>query len=143
MSETAPFAFHRRVQFYETDLMRIVHHSNYLRFYEEARVAWAAERGVIDWKDPQSAAAFAVLGTQVRHLAPCRFGDQLKIEVQVRLNGVRVVFEYKMWNDGVLASEARTEHVNLGPDLRPQRPLPELKACMEKETWKETWLSSL
>lgn len=143
MSEPSFFVYHRRVQFYETDLMRIVHHSNYLRFYEEARVAWAAARGVIDWKDPATAAAFAVLGTQVRHLAPCRFGDELKIEVQARLIGVRVVFEYKMWNDQVLASEARTEHVNLGADLKPGRPLPVLKACMEKETWKETWLSSL
>ena len=29
-----------RVGFYETDAMGIVHHSNYLRFFENARVVW-------------------------------------------------------------------------------------------------------
>ncbi|MFN7728459.1 MAG: acyl-CoA thioesterase [Bdellovibrio sp.] len=137
------FEYSRRIQFYETDLMRIVHHSNYLRFFEEARVAWAVQRQLIDWRDPHSAAAFAVLGTEVRHLLPCRFGDTIKIQVQARLTGVRVVFEYKMWKKKQLVSEGRTEHVNLGPDLKLQRPTPELKQCMEKEQWNETWLLNL
>ena len=137
------FEYYHRVNFYETDLMGIVHHSNYLRFYEEARVAWAHHFGLIDWNQPESASSFAVIGTEVKHLAPARFGNDLRIEVQGRLKGVRIVFEYKMWKDSDLLSECRTEHVNLDLGLRPQRPTPQLKSVMEKEKWNETWLLSL
>jgi acyl-CoA thioester hydrolase len=137
------FEYMHRVQFYETDMMSIVHHSNYLRFYEEARVAWAHAHGLLEWQRPEMAASFAVLGTQVRHLKPSRFGDVLKIQVQGRLIGVRIVFEYKMWKDEELISEARTEHVSLDADLRPQRPSPSMRKVMEGAKWNETWLSNL
>lgn len=137
------FEYHRRVHFYETDLMGIVHHANYLRLAEEARVDWANKKGLLPWDNSQAASAFAVLGTQVHHVLPAKFGDLLKIEVQARINGARVVFEYKMWKDDQLMAEVRTKHANLGPDLRPQRPSRELRALMEKEAWNETWLSNL
>ena len=53
------FLYKRTVHFYETDMMGIVHHGNYLRYYEEARVAWADARGLIS--RPEDAAQFAVL----------------------------------------------------------------------------------
>ncbi len=137
------FEFSHRVQFYETDLMGIVHHSNYLRLFEEARVAWGVQAGLLEWSKPETASAFAVLSTQVRHLKPSRFGDVLKIQVQARLSGVRIEFAYKMWNDQELISEARTEHVHLGPDLKVLRPSAKMKQQMEKEQWNETWLSNL
>ncbi len=31
------FTFERRINYYETDRMGVVHHSNYIRFLEEAR----------------------------------------------------------------------------------------------------------
>ena len=33
------FSYQHRIQYYETDGMRIVHHSNYIRWMEEARIA--------------------------------------------------------------------------------------------------------
>lgn len=33
----------RRVNYYETDQMAIVHHSNYIRWFEEARIIWLIE----------------------------------------------------------------------------------------------------
>ena len=136
------------VQFYETDLMGIVHHSNYVRFFEEARVAWAIHRQALDPANPESAAAFAVTGVNVRYLKPCKFGDQLRIQVQARLVGVRLFFEYKLWRAGKtdsdeLASEARTEHASLTRDLKLQRPSSGLKELMKGEAWNETWLLSL
>lgn len=137
------FEYQHRVQFYETDLMGIVHHANYLRIVEEARVAWANARGVLQWDKPETASAFAVLGTEVSHVKPCRFGDLLRVEVQVKVQGVRVFFEYKVWKDDTLVAESRTKHVHLDGDMRPQRPSEKLVKIMEKEAWNETWLSSL
>lgn len=137
------FEYQHRVQFYETDLMGIVHHSNYVRFYEEARVAWAEAHGLLDAAKPESAASFAVTAVAVRHLRPCKFGETVRIQVQARLQGGRIFFEYKMWKGPELVSEARTEHVNLDASLRPQRPSPEMKEVLKGVTWNETWLSSL
>lgn len=138
------FNINRFVQFYETDLMGIVHHANYLRLFEEARVSWGIQKGFINPSNPDSAADFAVLSTEVRHLAPARFGDSLKIELQVKLSGVKVVFEYKMWKENTLISEARTWHVAVDRDMRAKRPNTTLKNhLLGSEPWKETWLLNL
>ena len=38
--------FERRINYYETDRMGIVHHSNYIRYLEEARSFWLREIGI-------------------------------------------------------------------------------------------------
>jgi acyl-CoA thioester hydrolase len=137
------FEYTHLVQFYETDLMGIVHHSNYIRFYEEARVAFAGHHGLLKTEDPSSASAFAVTGANVRYLRPSKFGDRLRIQTQAKLVGGRIFFEYKMWRDQELVSEGRTEHVNLDQNLRPQRPSVEVKNVLKGAPWNETWLLSL
>lgn len=148
------FEYQREVHFYETDLMKIVHHANYLRFAEEARVAWAFQRGILTRDAPEEAARLAVLGTVVRHISPARFGDRLLIELQARREGIRIVFEYKIWiqEPDRLAAEIRTEHVALRTETTTQaglmkvtveKPTAQLKRVMENETWTETWLSNL
>ena len=34
------YSFERKINYYETDRMGVVHHSNYIRFLEEARCDW-------------------------------------------------------------------------------------------------------
>lgn len=135
------FIHRHHVQFYETDLMGIVHHSNYLRFYEEARVAWAHSRGLIDYQKPGSASHFAVYETQVKHIRPTFFGDILEVEVQAKVDGNRLIFQYRLrGRDNAICSLGQSVHVPLGPDLKLLRLAPEVKAVMEKELWTETWL---
>lgn len=136
------FTHQHRVQFYETDLMGIVHHSNYLRFLEEARVGWAHDRGLIDYQKPESAAHFAVLETQVRHLRPALFGDLLEVDVQARREGIRVIFQYRVRRGEEALCVGETRHVPLGPDLKPLRLPAAMKQVLEKEVWTETWLSN-
>ena len=40
------WSFKRQVNYYETDRMGVVHHSNYLRYLEEARYVWMEEMGL-------------------------------------------------------------------------------------------------
>lgn len=147
------FTYQRQVHFYETDLMKIVHHANYLRFAEETRVAWAFAREVLTKEAAEEASRLAVLKTEVRHIASARFGDELRIELQARRIGIRIVFEYKIWiqdsgesvtgSAEVLAAEVRTEHVAINASGKAEKPTAHLKAVMEKEQWIETWLSNL
>lgn len=135
------FIHRHKVQFYETDLMGIVHHSNYLRFFEEARVAWAHDRGLLDYQAPGSAHHFAVYETQVKHVKPTFFGDDLEIEVQGRVDGNRLVFQYKLRGRGAeVCALGKTVHVALGTDLKLLRMPASIKAATEKELWTETWL---
>lgn len=134
------FFFEHRIQFYETDMMGIVHHSNYLRLYEESRVAWAHDRKMIDYQKPESAAYFAVVSTEVKHIKPAKFGDVVRIHVQACMMGVRMIFEYKMFCGDHLISTARTTHACLDTNLRPIRPPKTIREIMEKESWIETWL---
>ncbi|MFM6928139.1 MAG: acyl-CoA thioesterase [Bdellovibrio sp.] len=135
------FIHRHKVQFYETDLMGIVHHSNYLRFYEEARVAWAHSKGLLDYQKPGSASHFAVYETQVKHIKPTFFGDDLETEIQARIQGNRLIFQYRLrGRNGDVCSVAQTVHVSLGLDLKLQRLPADMKAVVEKESWTETWL---
>ena len=38
--------FERKLNYYETDRMGVVHHSNYIRFLEEARCFWLEQEGI-------------------------------------------------------------------------------------------------
>ncbi len=134
----------RRIHFYETDLMGIVHHANYVRLFEEARVEWAMQKGLIRQDDSESAAQFAVLRVELSHLRALRFADFIHIDLQVQKKGARLIFEYKMWNQrNELVAEARTQHATLNSDLKPRRLSEEITKELEKEKWIETWLSSL
>lgn len=116
MNKDEVFTYWRRVNFYETDLMRIVHHSNYLRFCEEARVDWALKKGLIEYQQPNSAYQLAVLETRVQHVKPAVFGDQLKICVQARLEKIRIIFQYRIYKviDTVLENTSdRLESKNI------------------------------
>jgi len=134
------FSYQHRVQFYETDTMGVVHHTNYLRFCEEARVAWAHSVGLIDYQKPESASHFAVLETRVKHVKPSFFGDVLTVELQVKMEGIRIYFQYKIQKESEIISLAETTHVSLDKNLRPQRLTQEFKNVMETLVWKETWL---
>ena len=135
------FIHKHKVQFYETDQMGIVHHSNYLRFYEEARVAWAHSKGILDYQKAGSAGQFAVYETQVKHLKPTFFGDDLEIEVQAMTQGNRLIFQYRLRGRGSeVCSLGQTVHVPMSVDLKLMRIPAEMKAVLEKEQWIETWL---
>lgn len=133
----------RKIQFYETDLMGIVHHSNYLRIFEEARVAWAVEKGLLNYQQASSAFQLAVVETNVRHLQALKFGDEIQVEVQACQQKIRIVFEYKLYararNDKPFAT-CKTVHVALDTDLNVMRVPKTMQAILEKEKWTETWL---
>lgn len=131
------FTYRHRVQFYETDLMGIVHHSNYLRIYEEARVAWAHARGLIEYQKPESASQLAVVETKVKHLWPAKFGDDVTVQLQVRREKARIRFFYRMSLDARVLSECETVHAALDKDLKLVRPPEKLVEILEKEPWTE------
>lgn len=133
------FEIKRKVHVYETDLMGIVHHSNYLRFCEEARVEWCSEKGLIDTSN-EAVYALTVVETNVKHLKPARYGDHLTIQVQVRSEGVRLYFQYLIKSGDVVVGKAETIHCSLDNQYKVKRLDQKVIQVLEKEKWIETWL---
>jgi len=134
------FTYERRVAFSDTDAMGVVHHANYLRFCEEARVAWMRERGLAPTHYPQTDKVLAVLHYQVWHMKPATFDDLLKVSLQVAHKGVRVRFQYSIYKGDSLIAQAETLHIAVDKDLRPCRLEATFTQQLEKEPWTETWL---
>lgn len=137
------FYYDRRVAFSDTDAMGVTHHANYLRYCEEARVAWMRARDLAETHWPRSERVLALLHYQVWHLRPCTFDDLLRVYLQVRRDGLKIQFQYAIYKGGERICEAETLHVAVDTKLKPVRPLPQFLNVLEKEKWTETWLSNL
>lgn len=72
-----------RVRFAETDAMSIVHHSNYLVYFEEARVAFLGHVGrpFTAWR--ADGIESPVLESFVQYRHPCRFDEQLTVHLSL------------------------------------------------------------
>ncbi len=73
------------VRFAETDAMGIVHHSNYLVWFEAGRIAWMAAAGMPYSEIAAGGHHFAVTSVNVAYRTPARFGESVR--VATRLTG--------------------------------------------------------
>jgi acyl-CoA thioester hydrolase len=92
--DPAAYAFvHRvRVRFAETDAMGIVHHSRYLPYLEEARVAYLRHIGHPYTENQAAGIDFAVLEQWIQYIEPLRFDDEVDVHL-VLASCSRTTFE--------------------------------------------------
>ena len=135
-----PFSYKKQVQFYETDCMGVVHHSNYLRYFEEARLQWLREHDLLGEHAPYSKVSFAVLTSGCEHKAICRFGDELRIDVQVRKERAKVRFQYAVFGeDESLIATGHTLHIPVDENLRICRIPKRIDERLCGEPWSTDW----
>ena len=116
------FIYERRINYYETDKMGIVHHSNYIRFLEEARCAFLDNIGIPYKSIEDIGLMIPVLGVNCNFKHHVTYDDVILIKVWVKeFNGVRLIMSYevndKKTNDIVLTGE--TTHCFTNSSLRP------------------------
>ena len=101
----------RKVHFYETDQMGIVHHSNYIRWLEEARIDFMEQIGFGYHSVSDFGVDFAVLGVSIDYKQSVRFNDIVEIHLAVsELTTVRMSFKYKILRNEVLCAFGETRH---------------------------------
>lgn len=84
------YSYLHRVQYYETDGMRIVHHANYIHWMEEARIAYMEEAGYGYDRMEADGIAIPVLGIDCQYKSMMRFGQICRVLVRVtKLTPVR------------------------------------------------------
>lgn len=113
------FEYTRKVNYYETDKMGITHHSNYIRFLEEARVAWMDNMNFGYKKCEDLGFGSPVLAVNVRYKKTTTFDDEITIGVFLKkYNGVKITVGYILKKDGEVCAEGETEHCFVSSDGR-------------------------
>lgn len=112
----------RKVFYYETDQMGIVHHSNYIRWFEEARVEWLEQAEYPYGRMEQEGIISPVLGVECEYVSMVHFGETVIIDVEVEdFKSVKYSFRYvvKDAESGVIRCKGRTRHCFLTRDGKP------------------------
>ena len=127
--------YKKSVQYYETDMMGIAHHANYIRWMEEARIDFMAQMGFPYRRMEEQGVLSPVRAVSCRYKKPCTFGDEVEIRVYVAaFNGVVLTIGYEMKKDGEVLCDGQSEHVFVKRDggiVRVKRDMPEFSAALE------------
>lgn len=88
-----------KVNYYETDKMGITHHSNYIRWMEEARIDFLDQIGYGYAKLENEGIMSPVIGIECDYRKTTTFDEKIEISVKVKeFKGVKLIIEYIMIN---------------------------------------------
>ncbi len=116
------YIFERKINYYETDKMGIVHHSNYIRFFEEARCA-LLEDAELPYDLMESKGIMSpVLGVACKYKQHLTFGDTIEVRAYIKeFTGVKFTVAYVIYNKetGNLCVEGESNHCFTDSNLKP------------------------
>ncbi len=108
------------VRYYETDKMGITHHSNYLRFMEEARLDFLEQIGYGYQKMESEGLSSPVVAVHIDYKRPTTFNDKICIEVHLQeVTAARLVIGYTMLLDQETVCTAISTHCFVDGNGRP------------------------
>ena len=112
--------FIHKVQYYETDRMKVTHHSNYIRFMEEARVDFMEQAGLGYERMEADGIVSPVIAVTCEYKHPTTFSDEISIVVSVvRCTAVKLILGYTMTSNGNLVATASSTHCLLNENGKP------------------------
>lgn len=113
-----------KVQYYETDQMGIVHHSNSIRWFEEART-WMMDEMQFGYEKMEALNILVpVLEASAKYISMVKFGETVEITTHIsQFTGVKMVIEYEIRDveTGELRTKGQTKHAFL--DKESYRPI--------------------
>jgi len=120
-----------RVRYYETDAQGYVHHANYFKYFELARVEQLLALGH-DYADLERNGILLVVNKiACRYHKPCKFGDTLRLRIRtVRTRAARIDHQYKLFRGEELLAEGESTLACIDRSGRVQR-LPAFLAMKE------------
>lgn len=100
--------------FYETDAMGVVHHSNFVRYLEEARIVWLDEYDRPYSEYVAQGMHFATTRVEVDYRQPVRFDDTVEVCVWADwVGGASLRLLYTLCVGETLVATAATEHASV------------------------------
>lgn len=130
--DTKGYIYKRKANYYETDCMGIIHHSNYIRYFEEARIEYMYSIGCDIREMEKLGIIIPNVDAYARYYKTIKFFDDVEIEVRLtEFTGARMKLEYtiRFAETGKLASAGFTTHCFVNEKFKPmslRRAYPEL-----------------
>jgi acyl-CoA thioester hydrolase len=113
-----------RVQYYDTDQMGVVHHSNYIRYFEIGRTELMRRIGLSYKEMENSGTAMPITNVEVQYFYPARYDEFVYVNSFIKeMPKVRIIFYYEIYNEQrkLLASGSTTLAFINKETGRPQR----------------------
>lgn len=129
--------YERKIHYYETDRMGIVHHSNYIRWMEEARTDALEQIGLPYDKIEGAGILIPVLSASCEYRISFRYAEHFRIRVLPDgFGGIRMALKYEIYGgeDGKLHALGQTGHCFLDRNMKPvhlKRDYPEIYNRLE------------
>lgn len=112
----------RRASYYETDRMGIVHHSNHIRYFEEARIMFMHNIGCDVKELEELGVIIPNVDAYAKYNKPISFFDEVYIEVKLaKFNGSRMLYEYviRFCENDEIAATGHTTHCFVNSEFKP------------------------
>ena len=116
------FTFERKINYYETDKMGVVHHSSYIRYMEEARCSWLENEDMPFSLLEENNITIPVLGVSCDYKYHVTFGDTILINLWLKeYSGVRMTIGYEIRDkkNSKVVLVGETKHCFTDKNLKP------------------------
>ena len=115
------YEYTRTVYYYETDKMGVVHHSNYIRWLEEARNSYFNDVNLAYTETENYGVMSPVTDISMKFIQFAKFGDSFTVRLKMtKYTGVRFRMTYTVFNqNGEELVHAESGHAFIGKNLRP------------------------
>jgi len=114
--------YEHKAQYYETDQMGIVHHSNYIRWFESARMDLMKQMGITYKSMEESGIISPVLLVTCEYKSMVYFDDEVLVEVKIAsYNGIKLSLSYTVTDkaSGELRTTGSSSHCFLNREGKP------------------------
>ena len=123
------------VRYYETDQMGIVHHSNYIRYFECGRTDMLKKLGLPIERIEEAGVMLPIVSVECRYRRPAKMGDRIRIVSMVdRVPSAKLIVRSEIFNqnDELLVEGSVTLGFIDSQTRRPVRCPENLVAVIEK-----------
>ena len=126
------FPYNRKPHYYETDMMGVVHHSNYIRWFEEARIDLMEQAGFPYKEMEDKGVLIPVIGVECQYKHFVTFDEEVTIITKIdSFNGVKMNMAYEIYRniDNTLCVTGKSSHCFVDKNkkiLRLKRDYPEI-----------------
>ncbi|MDE7390141.1 MAG: acyl-CoA thioesterase [Lachnospiraceae bacterium] len=110
----------RQVNYYETDKMKLTHHSNYVRYMEEARLDFFKQLGFPYDRIESEGIVSPVVSISCEYIRSTTYPDVLEFTVKVKdITAARLILTYEAVVKGTIVFRAESVHCFINENGRP------------------------
>lgn len=113
--------YRRRAHYHETDQMGIVHHSNFIKWFEEARIYLMKEIGTSYKVMEEEGVISPVVNVFCEYKTMVRFDDEIFIHIKIiDYNSIQFKVKYRLTNkdESITYALGESKHCFLNKDMR-------------------------